>query len=205
MKKLFTILLFTLCSFAAFSQQKGSFEFGFNVGYNIATVQSGSLTNTEFRSGVNIGASGDYFFSDRWSLKAKLSYDQKGWNKGFITDLDKNQSAVTNYHFDYLTIPVMANWHFGKTRNWYLNFGPYAGVLLSAKETAFHKDLKDFSNGLDLGFAFGIGVKIPVADKIKIVLEADGQGGLTDILKNNQGSSLRNSRTSLNAGVAFAL
>jgi hypothetical protein len=205
MKKLFTILLFTLCSFAAFSQQKGSFEFGFNVGYNIATVQSGSLTNTEFRSGVNIGASGDYFFSDRWSLKAKLSYDQKGWNKGFITDLDKNQSAVTNYHFDYLTIPVMANWHFGKTRNWYLNFGPYAGVLLSAKETALHKDLKDFSNGLDLGFAFGIGVKIPVADKIKIVLEADGQGGLTDILKNNQGSSLRNSRTSLNAGVAFAL
>eukprot|EP01133_Synstelium_polycarpum_P003070 gene3070-3519_t len=205
MKKLFTILLFTLCSFATFSQQKGSFEFGFNVGYNIATVQSGSLTNTEFRSGVNIGASGDYFFSDRWSLKAKLSYDQKGWNKGFITDLDKNQSAVTNYHFDYLTIPVMANWHFGKTRNWYLNFGPYAGVLLSAKETALHKDLKDFSNGLDLGFAFGVGVKIPVADKIKIVLEADGQGGLTDILKNNQGSSLRNSRTSLNAGVAFAL
>jgi len=205
MKKLFTILLLTACSFSAFSQQKGSFEFGLNTGVNFATVQSESATNTKFRTGLNVGVFGDYFFSDRWSIKAKLSYDQKGWNRGFIIDLDKNQTAVTDYHFDYLTIPVMANWHFGKTRNWYLNFGPYAGVLLSAKETALNRDLKDFSKSLELGLALGIGVKIPVADRVKIILEADGQGGLTDILKNNQGSTIRNSRSSLNAGVAFSL
>ena len=99
----------------------------------------------------------------------------------------------------------MANWHFGKKRNWYLNFGPYAGFLLSAKDTEFNMDLKDFSKSVDAGLAFGIGVKIPVSSKIKILLEFDGQGGFTDIIENNQGDKIQNSRGSFNTGLVFGL
>ena len=203
MKKLFTILLVAASCSTAFSQEKGDFEYGFNVGLNLATATSGSNSTADSRVGFNVGAFGDYFLSDRWSIKAKLSYDQKGWNSGYIINGD--DSFLTDYQYDYLTVPVMANWHFGKKRNWYLNFGPYAGFLISAKETRLDIDLKDFSQSIDAGLALGIGVKIPVSDRIKIVLETDGQSGLTDILKNNQGSSIRNSRSSFNAGLVFGL
>lgn len=205
MRKLFTILLLTGSFFTAFSQEKGKFELGFNVGYNLSTAQAGSETNSDFRSGVNIGAFGNYFFSDSWSIKAKVSYDQKGWDNGFITNLDNGQSYKTNYRFDYITVPVTANWHFGRTKNWYLNFGPYAGFLLSAKETTLNTDFKKYSNNVDLGLALGIGVKIPIANRVKVLLEADGQSGVTDIFKNNQGSTIRNSRSGLNAGLIFDL
>ena len=203
MKKLFTILLVAASCSTAFSQDKGNFEYGFNVGLNLSTVTSGTNNNSDSRVGFNAGAFGDYFFSDRWSIKAKLTYDQKGWNSGYF--INEDDSFLTDYHFDYLTVPVMANWHFGKKRNWYLNFGPYVGFLMSAKESRFGIDIKELTQSIDAGLALGIGVKIPVSDKIKIVLESDGQSGLTDIFKNNTGNSIRNSRSSLNAGLVFGL
>jgi len=203
MKKLFTILLVAASCSTAFSQEKGNFEYGFNVGLNLSTVTSGTNNNSDSRVGFNAGAFGDYFFSDRWSIKAKLTYDQKGWNSGYF--INEDDSFLTDYHFDYLTVPVMANWHFGKKRNWYLNFGPYVGFLMSAKESRFGIDIKELTQSIDAGLALGIGVKIPVSDKIKIVLESDGQSGLTDIFKNNTGNSIRNSRSSLNAGLVFGL
>ena len=203
MKKLFTILLVAVSCSTAFSQEKGNFEYGFNVGLNLSTVTSGTNNNSDSRVGFNAGAFGDYFFSDRWSIKAKLTYDQKGWNSGYF--INEDDSFLTDYHFDYLTVPVMANWHFGKKRNWYLNFGPYVGFLMSAKESRFGIDIKELTQSIDAGLALGIGVKIPVSDKIKIVLESDGQSGLTDIFKNNTGNSIRNSRSSLNAGLVFGL
>jgi hypothetical protein len=205
MRKLFIILLSIGSYLTAFSQEKGSFEFGFNVGYNLATVTSGSNTNSTYRSAFNAGGFGDYYFSDRWSIKAKLIYDQKGWDKGFLTNLDNGQSFETNYRMDYLTIPIMANWHFGKKRNWYLNFGPYAGFLLSAKETTFNTDIKDLTASTDVGLALGIGVKISIANRLKILLEIDGQSGFTDVLKDNQGTTILNSRSSFNTGLVFDL
>ncbi|WP_285009302.1 porin family protein [Pedobacter faecalis] len=204
MKKLFAMLLCGATYLTASSQEKGDFELGINSGLNLATVTSGSNTNTEYRTGVNVTVSGDYFFSDRWSIKAKAAYDQKGWNNGYIS-FDNGEAVPTNYQFDYLTVPVMANWHFGKTRNWYLNFGPYAGFLLSSKETAMGTDLKEISQSVDAGLALGIGVKIPVSSRVKILLETDGQAGLTDVFKDNQGNKIQNSRSSLNAGLVFGL
>ena len=205
MKKLIIASLLAATTFTAFSQQKGSFELGLNIGYNGATVSSGSNTNSNYRNGINVGISGDYFFSDRWSIKTKLSYDQKGWAKGYIQNLSTNQSFTTDYNIDYLTIPVMANWHFGKKRNWYLNFGPYVGFLLSAKETRFETDLKTMFQSVDAGLDLGIGVKIPLSTQTKLFFELDGQAGVMDINKYYQDNKLLNSRSSINIGVVFDL
>lgn len=205
MKKIFTFLLLAGSCLTAFSQEKGNVEFGFNIGYNLATVQAGTETNSEYRSGVNIGGYADFYLSNSWSIKAKLTYDQKGWNSGTFTNLNTGDSYRTNFHFDYLTIPVVANWHFGRTKNWYLNFGPYAGFLLSANETAGKLDLKDYSTSVDAGLVFGMGVKIPVSSKVKVLLEFDGQAGFSDLVKDNQGTTLKNYRTAFNTGLAFSL
>lgn len=203
MKKLFiTVVMVFGCASAVFAQGKGDVEFGFNIGYNSASIYN-SDDSSDAGSGFNVGAAADYYFSDRWSIKGKLIYDQKGWDNDFIET--ESGTYATNYNLDYLTVPVMANWHFGSKRNWYLNFGPYAGFLLSAKDSRFDIDVKEAFNTTDFGLALGIGVKIPVSDKLKIALEYDGQSGFSDIFKNNIGSSVRNSRGSFNVGVNFMM
>ncbi|MFC1224668.1 porin family protein [Pedobacter sp. BG31] len=205
MKKLLTLLLVAGFGITASAQEKNSLELALHAGFNLATVSTSSQTNSDYRNGFNLTAVGDYFFSDRWSIKAKIGYDQKGWDSGYITNLDNGQSFVTDYRINYLTIPVMANWHFGKKRNWYLNFGPYFGILLNANETKFNTDLKNFIHNRDIGIDLGIGVKLPVANKVKVLLELDGQSGLTDLFKQNQGYQVRTNRSSFNAGLLFDL
>ena len=124
--KIFSItLLFTfLVSVSTYSQTKGVVEYGANLGYNRSTITNNDNNSANFGSALNIGISADFFFSKRWSIKGKLIYDQKGWDKGFIEfyDFDPNSQGpssvyTTNFDLNYLTIPVMANWHFGKTKN----------------------------------------------------------------------------------------
>ena len=202
MNKFYTTLIAVLAiSSAAFSQTKGTTQFGITLGYNAATVTTSNLTNSDYRSGVNAGFVVDHYFSERWSFKSKAIYDQKGWNSGYLNY--GGNSVRTDYHLDYLTIPLMANWHFGRTKNWYLNFGPYLGFLLSAKESTGNEDIKNAFNTFDGGLDVGIGVKFPVSNNKKFFIELNGTGGASDIIKNNQGSSIRNSVSAINIGLAF--
>lgn len=198
MKKIFTTLLVVsgLCT-TAFSQTKGTTQFGVNIGLNEATVTAGSQTNSDYRTGFNAGIIVEHYFSESWSIKGKALYDQKGWANGYIN------SATTDYKLDYLTIPVLANWHFGHTKNWYLNFGPYVGFLLNASVSAGNQDVKSFFNTTDAGLDLGIGVKFPVAEKTKFFIEVNGQGGIADIAKGNSGSTVRNSVSAINVGFTF--
>lgn len=202
MRKLF-MAAFLAVAFSASAQEKGNIEFGVNTGVNFSNVRTSNL-NSDSSTGFNVGVMGDFFFSDRWSIKARLVYDRKGWDNGFIEGTP-NGSYTTDYNLDYLTIPVMANYHFGSKRNWYLNFGAYSGFLLSAKETEGGLDVKEGFNSSDFGLALGIGVKIPVSDKAKIFIEYEEQTGFSEIFKENDGPSIMNSRGSLNLGICFLL
>lgn len=205
MKKLFiTALVMLTFALSASAQEKGDIEFGVNIGYNFSTVTvSDTYLQPDTGSGFNAGLSADYFFSDRWSIKAKLISDQKGWDNGTFTD--QFGTYKTDYNLNYLTVPVMANWHFGSKRNWYLNFGPYAGFLLSAEETTRGVDVKEAFNSTDFGLALGIGVKIPVSDKLKFSIEYEGQGGFSTIFKESDGVRVSNSRSAINVGLNFMM
>ncbi|RZK01007.1 MAG: PorT family protein [Flavobacterium sp.] len=206
MKNLFfTVILALGLASVSYGQDKGNVEFGLNIGYNASSVQvSRSYFQPDSRQSLNFGFAADYYFSDRWSLKGKLIYDQKGWDNGSFEDASGN-FYLTDYNLNYLTVPVMANWHFGSKRNWYLNFGPYVGFLMSAEETTGGVDVKEGFNSTDFGLALGIGVKIPVSDKLKISLEYEGQGGGSEIFKENNSYRVSNTRSSLNVGVNFML
>jgi opacity protein-like surface antigen len=166
---------------------------------NVSTIDNQDAASS--RLGFNAGAYGDYFFSERWSLKLKLLYDQKGFADGFF--FDSNGTFTTDFVLGYLTTPVMANWHFGKNRNWYLNFGPHAGFLLSAKTMENDIDVKEAFNSTDFGLALGLGVKFAVSDSSHLFIEYAGQSGFSDIFKDNEGDAVRNGRSSLNLGITF--
>lgn len=203
MKKLAsTIIVLFGFSLVVSAQKKGDVEFGLNVGYNASTV-SDSYYAADSGSGYNFGGSLDYYFSNSWSIKGKLIYDQKGWDNGYIED--NSGSYNTDFNLNYLTVPVMANWHFGNTRNWYLEFGPYFGFLLNAEEERFGTDVSDGFNKNDMGLAYGIGVKIPLNNKLKLFFEYEGQSGFNDIFQENDYSAVTNSRSSFNIGLNFLM
>jgi opacity protein-like surface antigen len=204
MKSYLALFIVVCSSSTSFSQTKGKIELGALVGYSSSTVQQGKNTNSVSRGAMAVGITGDYYFSDRWSIKAKIRYDQKGWNRGFIST--PTGTSTTNFKLNYITIPLMANWHFGKKRNWYLNFGPYVGFLTSANETALGMNLKNDFKSTDAGLEIGIGVKIPLAEKARFIIEYGGQGGLTDIFKqNSSGTAINNLTVNINAGINISL
>lgn len=213
MKKIFITLSILFCAAASQAQTTGNFEMGVNTGLNIAYVSlGGSVLTSNPVLGFNAAVSGDYYFSDSWSLKVKAIYDQKGWGNGYLQETINGTTTTyngLNYKLNYVTVPVMANWHFGRTKNWYLNFGAYAGFLMSASASGdpnqTNSDVKNYFNSTDFGLALGIGVNFPLSDKVKLFIEDDGQAGLPNIFKNNDGSSLQSARTSLNIGLHFSL
>jgi hypothetical protein len=207
MKKIFTaLLIFTGFYTASFAQKINKVEFGANVGYNGSYIQqTGTISNSDGVSGFNLGVSAEYYFSDRWSIKGKVIYDQKGWGNGFLDFPDGTTLEGVNFQLNYITVPVMANWHFGRTRNWYLHFGPYAGFLTSAKENSTGTDVKAAFNSTDFGLDLGIGIKIPVSDNTKIFFEYDGQGGVSNVFNSGGGPTFQNTRESINIGVLFSM
>ncbi|WP_437400014.1 porin family protein [Flagellimonas lutimaris] len=207
MKKQLSLVILSMIAFLHVNAQDGGdFEFGMHSGLNLANVIiSDGLSDTNTRVSFNAGISGEYYFSDRWGLKGKLIYDSKGWADGFIEDEENNSSTTTNFKLNYLSIPIMANWHFGSNRNWYLNFGPYMGLLISAKDSELGIDVKEVFKSIDLGLALGIGYKFKVSENAQLFVEFDGQSGFVDIFEENYWSSVNNARSSLNFGVLFGL
>lgn len=209
--KLKLFLAFTILNAVfVFAQEKGNFELGGNMGVNISNIAiSGvDVDETNSKTGLNLAVSGEYYFNDRWGLKAKLIYDQKGWADSFVEVPFDNDPAVIqiiegDMELNYLSIPVMANWHFGKKRNWYLNFGLYTAFLLSAEVAGI--DTKEGFENSDFGLALGIGVKFPISDKAKLFLEYDAQSGFSNIFKDSGSISARNGRSAFNFGVLFSL
>ena len=206
MKKLSLITALTIFGIlASNAQDSGDFELGIGLGLNLANVSTiDGQNNASSRIAFNAGVSGEYYFSDRWGLKAKLTYDNKGWSDGFITDENFN-TITTDFKLAYITLPIMANWHFGSNRNWYLNFGPFVGFLVNAEDSELGLDVKDGFKSTDIGLALGIGHKFEIDDNFKLFIEYDGQSGLTDIFEENTGDAIRTGRSSLNIGAIFGL
>ena len=142
-------------------------------------------------SSVNIGVQGDYFYSNRWSLRSGLLLQKMGSQfPGYIEELK------------YVSVPVNANWHFGSTRKWNLNFGPTLGLLTSA--TANGVDIKSKANGFQYGLQIGIGYKLQLTDNFSILLDYQSMSGLSKISKDSQ-NQIKNSYGSFDLGAVFKL
>jgi hypothetical protein len=206
MKKIITtLLILTGIYSAALAQKANSGEFGVNLGLNLSSIQySGTGENSDYRAGANVGISGEYYFTRSWGIKAKLIFDQKGWGNGVLFLPDGTEIDGVSYRLNYITVPIMASWHFGRLHNWYINFGPYLGFLTAASESSNSADVNQAFNSTDAGIALGIGIKIPIDNRAKVFFEYDGQGGFTNVFNQSDGS-YHNIRSAFNVGLLFPI
>lgn len=199
MRKLLFVA-FTVFGFSLVMGQSNSGEFTLapQIGVNFSTYSS-TDASYDARTSFAGGVIGEYYFSDRWSFRSGLLYDAMGAKDSF-DNIDK---------LNYVTIPLNANWHFGKNRNWFLNFGPAIAILLNAESELNNGqivDIKDFVSGLDVGLTLGIGYKFDINDDFQLSIDYQGFGGIINIDKENTlPFDVRNSRSSINIGGIFKL
>lgn len=174
------------------SREKGDIELIPQIGYSSANYygdQIGSVN--EYLSAITFGVGGDYYFNDRWSVRSGILFQTMG------TAIGNSEEQLK-----YLTVPVNANWHFGGTRKWNLNFGPSVGFLMSAKADGL--DIKDAANATQIGLNVGIGYKIEINEKISILLDYQSLSGLSAVAKDTD-LKFKNTFGSFNVGGVFKL
>lgn len=187
MKKiLLSLITITSFSFAnAQTKDKGTIEITPKIGYSTFS-ESNENDSTDSNSGVTFGATADYYFNNRWSLRSGLVFDKMGGEYNATFTNPTTGFGTTTLHLEdklnYLSVPVNINWHFGSTRKWNLNFGLSPSFLLNAKvnDTEFPKNTIET---FQLGFSYGIGYKIEVTKKFGILIDFQGFNGLTNINK----------------------
>ena len=174
------------------SREKGAIELIPQIGYSSANYYGEENLNNSSISTVTFGVGGDYFFNDRWSLRSGLHFQTMG------SKLTSSYEEKLNY----LSVPVNANWHFGSTRKWNLNFGPSFGFLMSAKGGG--EDIKKLANTFQFGLAYGIGYKIEVNEKLSILIDFQGMSGMSDVPKDSD-FTIKNAYSAFNVGGVFKL
>ena len=174
-------------------REKGAIELTPQIGYASANFYGEEDLDTSSLSSVTFGVGADYFFNDRWSIHSGL-FSQTNGAEG---------TSGEEIKLNYLTIPANANWHFGSTRKWYLNFGPSFGFLTSAKVDGV--DIKDGVKSFQLNLGVGIGYKIEVSKKFSISVDYQGTTGLTEAFKESDGFNIKNSFGAFNVGGVIKL
>nr|WP_281337398.1 outer membrane beta-barrel protein [Flavobacterium eburneipallidum] len=107
-----------------------------------------------------------------------------------------------NFEVDYINFPINANWHFGSTRKWNLNFGITASFRTnnSERQNILGAQIKNKQTGIDLG----IGYKIEIRKNIGILLDYQGFSGLTNV-DQDEIYILKNKGGNLNIGAVIKL
>ena len=162
---------------------------GFSSGYLRGEEETSTGTvkyeNNEARTGLVIGAEGEYYTTTPWlSVSAALLYQQQGWKiKG-----------GNSYSIDFINIPVLANFYVAK--GFALKIGLQPGFVASADNA-----IKDDCNTLNLALPVGLSYEF----KNGITLDLRGAAAITKLNKNGDKVKWYNDGGMLTIGYKFEL
>lgn len=150
--------------------------------------------NKNYSLSYVLGGFAEYHVKGKFFLKADLLFENKGQKEPIIyTDLQRNITAHGKFSINanYIVIPVLAKFSFGKKIKLFFNAGPYAGLLVQyyAKFTGIPKSITPFRtvggrekmSFLALGVTTGIGITIPLNEHIFINSEIRNNLGIYNI------------------------
>lgn len=168
--KVAIMFLVGIFPFLSMGQSKG-FQFGIEGGLGISSLRYDILffpsKYLEAGLGGSFGVAIKYNINDGLAIKTNIFYELKGGN---------NNHELTN-SLSYLTLPLVFQVKFGKSRNFFANFGLYGGYLLPSAQNDYY-----FHN-LDFGSVLGFGANVPISNMFSLTLEIRNALGLVNISK----------------------
>jgi hypothetical protein len=217
----------------ASNDQSAKMEFGFHGGpgssifFNEHPHQNPRNGNRPVYFGGMAGLSYQYNFTKMAALHVEANYERKGDIYYSIAGWDNAEVFHERYAFDrvsYITIPVTARMSFGNRIRFFFDAGLYAGLQISAQRVIsdtrytpvidiaindrtsvddINKDIRT----MDGGAVFGIGLFLPVGDRVAFTLQARDHAGFANLNANTglyQNKFYNNSMAVL-MGLSFAL
>jgi hypothetical protein len=217
MKKLNFILLAAICGSTLATLGQNKIEIGAEGGPSLAFLRGNELIKKYHSSiiGFSGGVTFQYNLDKTISLRTNLSYERKGCA---IKDLPMMFSSNKTFHYrlNYITMPILVRASFGKKTHFFVNAGPYFGYLAQtiieiSNDIGEKEKLVDTDNPYlkkwDFGISAGLGVAIPLGEKIALSFEIRNNLGLYDI--NNSAFSddraVKNNSTNLLVGLAYQI
>jgi hypothetical protein len=133
-------------------------KFGAKAGINFATITGDDTQGVKGRTSLHVGAVSEFVISDKFSIQPELLYSAQGAKY-------EDEVFKETIKLDYLNLPIMAKFYVAD--GFSLEAGPQVGFLLSAKGKveaggeSIEADIKELFKGIDFGFNFGVGYKLP--------------------------------------------
>lgn len=224
MKRILLITIFV--SFILVSNAQASkIEYGFQSGLNISTAYGTSIVK-DYRSplmGLHVGGHIKLNKSQHWGIKFLLSYDQIGWTYKSLTIENAEGNGLLNvdmlFKLNYLNLPMLAEYSFGKKVKIHVNGGPFIGILLNNKivtklnepvppnEQAKTETSSENRKAMNVGLSLGSGIQIPIASKLKLDFNLMNNLGLSNIYKSNTSEvgEIKTNAFTISAGLTFEL
>ncbi len=221
MKKYIFLSFIFLTLFLSGNAQNNATEFGFQTGININAVygNSGLKKYSGSTTGVHIGANFKMKLNQYFALKALLAYDQNGWAYRSLTFTDDNGNDLGTgdllEKLNYLNLPIVVEYSFGKKIKFNFDAGFFAGYLL--KYTAVQKIKEPVAStntfvltnrkAINFGLSAGAGVQIPISPKMKLDFGIRDNLGLANIYKPqaSENGTIKTNSFSILAGLSFYL
>ena len=207
-----TLIVVVFCSSLLFGQTN-KINIGLEIGPSLRSLRGNDyLKNNDISFGFSGGLTFQYNFTKLLSLRTNISFERKGLTKKIqaTDELGKPIGEITiQSNFDYLTIPLLARFTFGKKIHFFVNAGPFMGYLLKQKEVveAFedYTDNTDDFKRLDFGITTGLGMSIPIQDKLLLTVEIRNNLGMvnTSHISIANDGSIKTISTSLLFGIAY--
>ena len=225
MKKKSSFLLLAVAILFSSVSDAQNFAIGARGGISIPNLTAGGSEsnplNTGYKSRLGPDASlfGEYHFSSLFTIEAMLEYSSQGGKKTGMQAFPNPQGSTPPYLYanfnseaklNYLLVPVLAKfgWNLSKSSplRIYVDAGPFAGFLLSAKQVTSgtsmiyadpngqepaspspqpfnaSNDIKDQLNTFNFGVSGNVGIAYGFS-KSHIFIEGGGNYGFLNIQK----------------------
>lgn len=220
MKKYFFFLLLITHYFTS-NAQKNKIAYGFSSGVNLNSAYGNESLKkySGTMAGLHIGGYFKISTDKHFALKAILAYDQNGYIYRSLTfsDVIGNDLGTGDLleKLNYLNVPLLAEYSFGKKIKFYADAGIFAGYLLKysivrkIKEpvASTTKTTTSYRKSLNFGVSAGAGLQFPLTAAVKLDFGLRNNLGLANIYKpqSTENGTIKTNSFSIVTGLTFNL
>jgi hypothetical protein len=185
-------LIFSILAVTLFATSQAQIKFGVKAGLNLANL-TGDATDSKIKTDFHGGGLVEIPVGKIFAVQPEILYSGQG---------AKSSEDGTDFKLNlgYLNIPVL--FKYNNPSGFFAVTGPQIGFLLNAQAKAGsdHQDVKSAFNSTDFSWAFGVGYLIK---SVNAGIEARFNQGLSNIAKNEQGSSVSIKNQVIQIGLVY--
>lgn len=164
MKHLF-LLLISIVTVTNSISQESTITNGYTIepfiGFSTSTFIDGDIPNNAYLNTYTVGILANYYINKTWSIQGGIVKDKMGGSLLGIRVITTEGTLFLTSEVleqEFITIPIQANWHFGKRKRWNLAFGPTYAVAIGAKLEVGDQINSNFMAGaIDIAYQFPVG------------------------------------------------